>query len=99
MTTVLFALGVNYIIGGLIFLAGMKSYPYILDLYQKYSSSNSEKKSKYTRNIILLIISILLAVGNVLQVPKPTEYGEDFGWWRYIWLLAGNKFYYNIIKI
>jgi len=87
---VLFALGVNYIIGGLIFLAGSKSYPHFVNLYQKCSYSNSEKKSKYTRNIIFLIIIILLAVGNILQVPKPKEYGKYFGYWRYIWLLPGN---------
>jgi hypothetical protein len=84
---VFFALGVNFIIGGLIFLAVIKSFP-----NQINSSSNStvdyeiaEKKAKYARNIILLIIVILLSIGNILQTPKPAEYGKvDFGLWRYV---------------
>src|SRR4051794_37108420 len=90
ITAVLFALGVNYIIGGLIFLAGVKSFPYLVRFYQKNSDSNPEKKSKYTRNMIFLIIIISLVVGNILQTPKSTEYGKvDFGLLRFIWLLPG----------
>jgi hypothetical protein len=94
LTTVLFALGINFIIGGLIFLAGIKSFPYLIKFHSSVDYENAEKKAKYTRNIILLIIIILLAIGNVLQTPKPTEYGKvDFGWWRYFWILPGNFFF------
>ena len=102
---VLFALGVNFIIGGLIFLAVIKSFPNLIN-FQINSSSNStvyykiaEKKAKYARNIILLIIIILLAIGNILQTPKPAEYGKvDFGFWRYIWLLPGDLYNYYYDK-
>ncbi|RIA84410.1 hypothetical protein C1645_742347 [Glomus cerebriforme] len=88
-TTVLFALGVNFIIGGLVFLAGIKSFPYLLKLNSNNDNYGiAEKKAKYIRNIVLLILIILLAVGNILQTPKPEDYGKvDFDWWRYIWLL------------
>ncbi|GBC04621.1 hypothetical protein RclHR1_05790002 [Rhizophagus clarus] len=95
-TSVLFALGVNFIIGGLIFLAGIKSFPYLVRFQKNFASNDivdheiAEKKAEYMRNIILLIIIILLAIGNVLQTPKLIEYGKvDFGWWRHIWILPG----------
>ena len=72
--TVLFALGVNFIIGGIIFLAGIKSFPYLIKFYQKTDREIAEKKANYTRNIIFLIITILLAVENVLQTPKSSDY-------------------------
>jgi len=78
----------------------------IISNFQINSSSNStvyykiaEKKAKYARNIILLIIIILLAIGNILQTPKPAEYGKvDFGFWRYIWLLPGDLYNYYYDK-
>ncbi len=72
--TVLFALGVNFIIGGIIFLAGIKSFPYLIKFYQKTNYEIVEKKANYMRNIIFLIITILLAVENVLQTPKSSDY-------------------------
>ncbi|PKK63544.1 hypothetical protein RhiirC2_788754 [Rhizophagus irregularis] len=95
-TTVLFALGINFIIGGLVFLAGIKSFPYLVRFQQNFNSNytvdyeNVEKKAKYMRNVILLLITILLAIGNVSQTPKSIEYETvDFGLWRFIWLLPG----------
>ena len=88
----LFALGINFIIGGLIFLAEIKSFPYLIKFQTNFTTNYKiiEEKAKYTRNIILLTIIILLTVGNILQTPKSTEYGKvDFGLWRYIWLLPG----------
>lgn len=99
-TTVLFALGINFIIGGLVFLAGIKSFPYLVRFQQNFNSNytvdyeNVEKKAKYMRNVILLLITILLAIGNVSQTPKSIEYETvDFGLWRFIWLLPGNFFF------
>ncbi|CAG8544068.1 17497_t:CDS:2 [Funneliformis caledonium] len=87
-TTVLFALGVNLIFGGLIILAEMKLFLFFIKFYQTADLEIAINKAKYARNVFLLILVSLLAIGNVVQTPKSTDYEVvDFGWWRYIWLL------------
>ncbi|CAG8439645.1 11459_t:CDS:2 [Funneliformis mosseae] len=85
-TTILFALGVNLIFGGLIILAEMKLFLFFIKFYQTADLEIAINKAN------------LLAIGNVVQTPKSTDYEVvDFGWWRYIWLLPG--YYKNLYSI
>ncbi|RUS13170.1 hypothetical protein BC937DRAFT_86223 [Endogone sp. FLAS-F59071] len=100
ISTVLFALGINFFIGALVSLLANRFYAYLVRKLTTHSKNGvplievAERRAAKIRITVLLVLAATFCVSNVLLMPDgPVLNGriEGYGEWRYLLYLPGES--------
>lgn len=97
MTTVLYALGINFFVGALVSLLANRFYSYLVRKLLTHDRRGiplveiAERRATQIRITVLLVLAAAFCVSNVVLMPEPVHNGriEGYGEWRYLLYLPG----------